>query len=108
MVMVIVMLTQLLGGGPLGYLVPEGNKYRNLIHRLGDSQILDSKNMVMSPAWLGPEKDCADEFQEELWTTDQTSDQRGRPSGTSQLLSEEDWKEIRRKIGRGSQMGAWH
>jgi hypothetical protein len=34
--------------------------------RLLESQILDSKNMVMSPAGLGPKKDCAGKAQQQF------------------------------------------
>jgi hypothetical protein len=32
----------------------------------GDFQTSDSKNMIMSPAGLGPDEDCADEAQQQL------------------------------------------
>jgi hypothetical protein len=45
--------------------------------RLGESQIRDSKNVVMSPAGLGPENDCAGEAQKKLYTTYSSSRQKG-------------------------------
>jgi hypothetical protein len=45
--------------------------------RLGESSIWDSKNVVMSPAGLGPENDCAGEDQKQLQMADPSSRHRG-------------------------------
>jgi hypothetical protein len=63
--------------------------------------------MLMSPVGLKSEKGCAGDAQQKLKTTDPTSRQRGRPTSTNPQLSniiKKQWG----KIGRGSQMGAWH
>jgi hypothetical protein len=44
--------------------------------RLGESHKLRQQNMVMSPAGLRPEKDCAGEALQHLKTTDLTCHQR--------------------------------
>jgi hypothetical protein len=43
--------------------------------------------MVLSPAGLGPENDCAGEDQQQLQTTDPPSRQRGRPTTRNLQLS---------------------
>jgi hypothetical protein len=62
--------------------------------------------MLISPVGLRPEKGCTGDARQKLKTTDPTSLQRGRP--TSINLSKNCLKIIkgRRKIVRGSQMGA--
>jgi hypothetical protein len=45
-------------------------------------------DMVMSPAGLGPENDCAGEDQKQLQTTDPSSRQKGRPTLTNPQMTE--------------------
>jgi hypothetical protein len=44
--------------------------------RFGGDLNLGQKNMVMSPAGLGPENDCSGKNQQELLTTDPSSRKR--------------------------------
>jgi hypothetical protein len=44
--------------------------------------------MVMNPAGLGSENDCAGEGQQQLHTTDPSSGHRGRPTSTNPQLSD--------------------
>jgi hypothetical protein len=44
--------------------------------------------MVMSPAGLGPENDCAGEAQQQLYMADPSSRQTERPTSTNQQLSD--------------------
>jgi hypothetical protein len=62
--------------------------------------------MVLSPARLRPERDCTGDVQQQEQVTDPSSRQRGRYKITNAQLSKENQGE--RKIGRESQMGAWH
>jgi hypothetical protein len=61
--------------------------------------------MPMSPVGLRPEKGCAGNAKQKLKTKEPTSRQRGRPTSTNRNCLKV-MKEKRRKIGRGSQMGA--
>jgi hypothetical protein len=47
--------------------------------------------MVVSPAGLRNEKDCAGEAQQQLKTTDPTSHQRGRPHINKPQLSKNNF-----------------
>jgi hypothetical protein len=49
-----------------GQTVPGGYKYGDLALQVEAVPNLRQQNMVMSPAGLGPENDCADEFHQKL------------------------------------------
>jgi hypothetical protein len=51
-------------GVQLGCPVPAANKYRNMAHQVGG--VSNLRIMVMSPAGIGPQKDCAGEAQQWL------------------------------------------
>jgi hypothetical protein len=53
-------------GVKLGHPVPRGYKYGDLAFQVGGSLESETVNMVMSPAGLGPENDCAGEYQRQL------------------------------------------
>jgi hypothetical protein len=57
----------------LGYLVPAGNKYRNLALQVGGDSKIETKNMLMGTVGLKPEKGCAGDVQQKLKTTDPIS-----------------------------------
>jgi hypothetical protein len=57
--------------------------------------------MIMSPAGLGPENDCAGEAHQKLWTTDILSSERVLHKAYDRKCSDE------KLAGRESQ-GAWH
>jgi hypothetical protein len=63
--------------------------------------------MLMSPVGLRPERRCAGDAQGKLKITEPSSRRRGRPTSTNPQLRK-IIKGGRRKIGRGSQMGACH
>jgi hypothetical protein len=63
--------------------------------------------MLMSSVGLISEKDCAGDARQKLKTADPTSRQRGRPTSTNPQFSQNNQREGG-KIGRGSQMDAWH
>jgi hypothetical protein len=46
--------------------VPGGYKYGDLVLQVGGVSNLRQQNMVMSPAGLGPENDCAGENQQQF------------------------------------------
>jgi hypothetical protein len=50
----------------LGHHVPGGYKYGDLTLQVGGVSNLGQQNVVMSPAGLGPENDCAGEPQQQL------------------------------------------
>jgi hypothetical protein len=69
--------------------LPGGNKYRNLFLQFGRVSNLREQNMVMSLVELGPKKYCAGEAQQQRYTTDPPSLQRGRPIITNSQLFED-------------------
>jgi hypothetical protein len=64
--------------------------------------------MIMCPAGLRSEKGCAGDDRQKLKRTDPTSRQRGRPTQQTRNCQKKIIKERKEKIGRGSQMCAWH
>jgi hypothetical protein len=59
----------------LGYLVPGGNKYRNLALVVGGASEIETINYALRSG-----KGCAGDARQKLQSTDPTSRQRGRPT----------------------------
>jgi hypothetical protein len=54
--------------------------------------------MVLSPAGLRPERDCAGNARGKTETTDPSSRQRGNPTSVNPQLSKNNYREKRKKL----------
>jgi hypothetical protein len=71
------------------------------------NEYISKKIKCSNPVGLRPEKDCAGDAQQKLKTIEPTFRQKRRPHQQIRNCLK-IIKERRKKIGCGSQMGAWH